>query len=220
MNWQILIFILTRTISQISRASWVDNCEVEMKIILQIVHSAHTTHTYIMQIVQLKIRESWKPSYMIYATHRAIFEISFETERPPALMMDPYHELINAKREREKRDNWVLNLVTTLPWSWSGSTMWEIDNDSHHNQHQVMPRTEEIRFPASCEKKPSLSNPQSEGSIERSPSTHTLNFLHLNRFSSLAQKVNDDTLSELFCNYWDLIMHPGKKKWRHLLTRP
>ena len=42
---------------------------------------------------------------MIYATHRAIFEISFETERPPALMMDPYHELINAKREREKRDN-------------------------------------------------------------------------------------------------------------------
>ena len=48
-----------------------------MKIILQIVHSAHT---YIMQSVQLKIRESWKPSYMIYATHKAIFEISFETE--------------------------------------------------------------------------------------------------------------------------------------------
>lgn len=45
-----------------------------MKIILQIVHRAHT---YIMQIVQLKIRESWKPSYMIYATHKAIFEISF-----------------------------------------------------------------------------------------------------------------------------------------------
>ena len=44
-----------------------------MKIILQIVHRAHT---YIMQIVQLKIRESWKPSYMIYATHKVSVEIS------------------------------------------------------------------------------------------------------------------------------------------------